>query len=53
MSMPMWRCALCHRIQVVNIYARGFPPDAAKRKLVKACASNGCPCEPTYRAGIA
>jgi hypothetical protein len=31
---------------------RGFPPDIAKRKLRKLCASNGCSCDPVYRAGI-
>ena len=52
MSDPIQYCKLCKRVQRVDFYARGFPSDSAKRKLIKACKANGCPCEPQYRAGI-
>lgn len=63
MSEPQYRCAWCGRIVMVDRYARGFPPDSAKRKLVKLCASADRAitdrqsirhkAEPVYTAGIA
>ena len=49
---PTQTCALCGRVEVVNVYGRGFPPDAAKKRLRKLCAANGCPCDPQYMAGV-
>ena len=48
---PQQQCQLCDRVQPVVPDGRGFPPDIARRKLVKACKANGCPCEPKYTAG--
>lgn len=50
-SEPIVWCKLCRRILPVDCYARGFPPDAARRKLVKLCRASGCDCEPAYLAG--
>ncbi len=49
---PIVKCALCHRQMEVDPFVRGFPPDVARRKLIKACDESGCPCDPQYRAGI-
>lgn len=51
-SQPVQRCGFCGRIEVVRPDGRGFPPDIAKRRLVKACGAAGCPCFPEYRAGF-
>jgi hypothetical protein len=51
-SEPRMSCRICGRSITVVPGGRGFPPDIAKRKLVKDCKSNGCPCSPEYRAGI-
>lgn len=50
---PQQQCALCGRVEIVKPDGRGFPPDIAKRRLVKECRLNGCPCDPQYTAGIA
>lgn len=52
MSDPRQTCGLCGHIVHVVADGRGFPPDIAKRKLVKWCKANGCPSQPVYRAGI-
>jgi len=52
MSEPTQTCELCGRYVTVNPYARGFPPDAAKRTLVKVCKANDCPSKPRYTAGF-
>jgi len=52
MSLPTQTCGLCGRVVTVTWDGRGFPPDIAKRKLVKACKAEGCPCEPHYLAGF-
>lgn len=52
MTTPKQTCQLCGRVQFVVNDGRGFPPDIAKRKLVKLCKADGCPCEPKYTAGI-
>lgn len=49
---PTVTCQLCSRQVVVQPDGRGFPPDIAKRKLRKLCKAAGCPCEPSYLAGI-
>jgi len=53
MSQPTQTCQLCGRQETVVPDGRGFPPDIAKRKLVKWCKANGCPSKPAYRAGVA
>jgi hypothetical protein len=37
---------------IVNPFARGFPPDSAKRQLIKLCKAAGHVADPQYRAGI-
>lgn len=49
---PQYRCLECDRVIFVDRFARGFPPDAAKRRLVKACKADGHVAEPTYLAGF-
>lgn len=51
MTDPTQTCAKCGRTVTVTQDGRGFPPDIAKRRLIKACKANGCTCEPVYRAG--
>lgn len=52
MSEPQCSCLTCGRIVIVNPYARGFPPDSAKRKLIKLCKAAGHEADPQYRAGV-
>lgn len=52
MSQPTQTCRLCGAVEVVRPDGRGFPPDIAKRRLKRRCKANGCPSEPTYRAGL-
>ena len=52
MSLPTQTCALCGRVVTVVWDGRGFPPDISKRKLIKACRAEGCPCDPQYLAGF-
>jgi hypothetical protein len=52
MSEPTQTCELCGLVEVVTPYGRGFPPDAAKRRLAKRCKANGCPSKPRYLAGV-
>lgn len=52
MSQPTQTCNKCGDIEIVRPDGRGFPPDIAKRRLVKRCRAKGCDGEPTYRAGI-
>jgi hypothetical protein len=49
---PSVTCLACRRVVWVDIYGRGFPPDAAKRKLAKLCKADGHKAEPQYLAGI-
>lgn len=50
---PSQTCKVCGRVVWVDVYARGFPPDAAKRKLMKLCKQDGHKAEPAYLCGIA
>jgi len=50
---PTQTCRVCGRVVVVDFYARGFPPDAAKRKLVRLCKADGHKADPQYLAGYA
>lgn len=52
MSAPTYTCGVCGRVEVVRMDGRGFPPDIAKRKLIKACKEDGHRAEPTYLAGF-
>lgn len=52
MSEPTQTCELCGLVEVVTPYDRGFPPDAAKRRLKRRCNADGCLSKPTYLAGI-
>ena len=49
---PRQTCLLCKRFVEVKPDGRGFPPDIAKRKLMKICKANGCPCQPKYSNGL-
>ena len=49
---PNYRCETCGDVEIVRPDGRGFPPDIAKRKLVKRCRKKGCACRPVYTAGI-
>lgn len=49
---PRYSCRTCRRVVIVTPDGRGFPPDIAKRKLIRICAANGCECEPHYQAGL-
>jgi hypothetical protein len=51
-SEPRQTCTTCGRSMIVQQDGRGFPPDITKRKLIKACQANGCPCTPSYIAGL-
>lgn len=53
MTTPTQTCKTCGRSVEVGFYARGFPPDAAKRKLQRLCKADGHAAVPEYRAGIA
>lgn len=52
MSSPTQTCQVCGDIEVVRQDGRGFPPDAAKRKLAKRCKAKGHDCDARYRAGL-
>lgn len=52
MSEPRQMCKLCGRVEAVRFHDRGFPPDAATRRLKRKCKAAGCPCEPRYIAGV-
>ena len=53
MKPPTQHCRVCGRVVAVDIYAKGFPPDAAKRKLMKLCQKDGHTADPQYIAGLA
>ena len=50
---PTVTCQLCGTRMRVMPDGRGFPPDIAKRKLIKDCKARGCACDPIYLAGVA
>lgn len=52
MSQPTQTCTVCGDVEVVQMTGRGFPPDAAKRRLAKRCKANGHTCQPKYLAGF-
>lgn len=51
-AIPTQTCTTCGRVVEVDFYARGFPPDSAKRKLQKLCKADGHTATPEYRAGF-
>lgn len=51
-TSPRQTCHRCGQSVVVTPDGRGFPPDIAKRKLIRLCKANGCACDPRYTAGI-
>ena len=51
MSDPTQTCKVCGRVVTVDLYARGFPPDAAARKLAKLCKTAGHTSQPEYLVG--
>ena len=51
MTEPYFRCLECGGIEIVRPDARGFPPDIARRRIVKRCTAAGHVCSPEYRAG--
>ena len=52
MSQPTQTCTTCGDREVCREWDRGFPPDAAKRRLAKRCKAAGHACTPEYRAGL-
>lgn len=53
MTAPTYSCRLCGRVVIVRRDGRGFPPDIAKRELMRLCKRDGCKCDPAYLAGMA
>lgn len=49
---PTWQCQRCREYEVVTPGGRGFPPLAAKKRLVKRCKTRGHVCRPVYQAGV-
>lgn len=49
---PVQTCQVCGDSEQVVPDGRGFPPDIAKRRLVKRCKAAGHKCEPRYEAGL-
>ena len=49
---PVYKCLVCGRTQNVVPDGRGFPPDIAKRKLIKGCTLDGHKSDPLYLAGF-
>lgn len=51
--VPTQQCTTCGRVVEVKYFARGFPPDVAKRVLVRLCKADGHEATTAYRAGVA
>lgn len=51
-SEPRQTCKTCGQFVVVVQSSRGFPPEAAKKKLRKLCAAAGHASDPQYTAGV-
>lgn len=52
MSEPTQTCQVCGDVEAVLMTGRGFPPDAAKRRLAKRCKASGHASKPQYVAGF-
>ena len=50
--VPRQVCEICGDIEYVKFSGRGFPPDAAKRRLARRCKEAGHRCEAQYYAGV-
>jgi hypothetical protein len=50
--VPRQVCEVCGAIEYVQFGGRGFPPDAAKRRLKLRCKAAGHRCEAWYYAGV-
>jgi hypothetical protein len=50
-TQPIQKCWTCGDFEIVKPDGRGFPPDIAKRRLVKRCKAKGCKHEIRYHAG--
>ena len=50
---PTMSCAVCGSTEVVRPSGRGYPPDIARRRLIKRCKNISHTCEPVYQAGFA
>lgn len=51
-SEPRQTCRTCGRCVIVVQTNRGFPPEVAKTKLRKLCATAGHDSDPQYAAGV-
>ena len=49
---PQVTCDRCGDVLPVVPDGRGFPPDIAKRKLIRKCRAKGCLGIPIYAAGL-
>jgi hypothetical protein len=49
--VPRQVCEVCGAIEYVKFSGRGFPPDAAKRRLKLRCTAAGHRSKPQYYAG--
>ena len=49
---PTMTCTVCRATEVVHPDGRGYPPDIARRRLIKRCKSAGHVCDPVYQAGF-
>lgn len=49
---PTMTCTVCGATEVVRPDGRGYPPDIARRRLIKHCKSAGHVCDPVYQAGF-
>lgn len=49
---PTITCIVCGSTEVVHPGDRDYPPNIARRRLIKRCKSLGHTCDPAYRAGF-
>lgn len=52
LSCPRYVCLNCGRVEYARLQGRGAGPDAAGRRIRKACREANCRCQPEYRAGV-
>lgn len=52
MSEPRQTCTTCGDSETCREWDKGFPPDAAKRRLARRCKAAGHVSTPVYRAGV-
>lgn len=51
-SDPKQHCVTCDRSRSCMRHTRGFPPDGAKRWLLKTCPNDKKGCDIKYTAGL-